>query len=45
MATRCDCRWESVELHAELETVLLLAEEVPGCPAHAPVRAGGDTSP
>jgi len=39
MATRCDCRWVPVSLHPDLETVLLRADEVPGCPAHTTVPA------
>jgi hypothetical protein len=35
MATRCDCPWERVELHADLDHVLLRADAVAGCPAHA----------
>ncbi|HET9828187.1 MAG TPA: hypothetical protein VFQ11_06735 [Nocardioidaceae bacterium] len=38
MATRCDCRWERVELDPMLAGVLLRADEVPDCPAHSPVR-------
>jgi hypothetical protein len=38
MATRCVCRWVPVSLHPDLDTVLLRAEEVPGCPAHATVH-------
>jgi hypothetical protein len=44
MATRCDCRWERVELHADLAPVLLRADDVPDCPAHSPVREGEDTA-
>jgi hypothetical protein len=44
MATRCDCRWESVDLHDDLETVLLRADDAPGCPAHSTVREGEDTA-
>jgi hypothetical protein len=38
MATRCDCRWEQVELDPSLDAVLLRVDQVPGCPAHSPVR-------
>jgi hypothetical protein len=44
MATRCDCRWESVLIHPVLEAVLLRADDVPGCPAHSSVREGEDTA-
>jgi hypothetical protein len=44
MATRCDCRWERVELDVSLDTLLLRADEVRGCPAHSSVRAGEDTA-
>jgi hypothetical protein len=44
MATRCDCRWERVELDAELEPVLLRADDVPDCPAHSSVREDEDTA-
>jgi hypothetical protein len=44
MATRCDCRWERVDLHADLDTVLLRADAVPGCPAHSGVREDEDTA-
>jgi hypothetical protein len=42
MATRCDCRWERVELHADLDNVLLRADAVAGCPAHNDVRDSED---
>jgi hypothetical protein len=44
MATRCDCHWERVELHADLDSVLLRADAVPGCPAHSGVRDAEDTA-
>jgi hypothetical protein len=44
MATRCDCRWENVELHPELAPLLLRAGDEPGCPAHSSVREGEDTA-
>ena len=43
MATRCDCLWELVEMHVDLDRVLLRAQTVPGCPAHSTVRDGEDT--
>jgi hypothetical protein len=44
MATRCDCRWERVELHPEVDPLLLRSDEVDECPAHSHVRAGGGTA-
>ena len=44
MATRCDCRWERVELHHSLDVLLLRADDVLDCPAHSSVRAGEDTA-
>lgn len=44
MATRCDCRWERVELHPSLAPLLLRADDAPDCPAHSTVRAGEDTA-
>jgi hypothetical protein len=38
MATRCDCRWERVEVHPLLDAVLLRCNDVPDCPAHSSVR-------
>jgi hypothetical protein len=44
MATRCDCRWERVDLHADLDTLMLRADAVPDCPAHSGVREDEDTA-
>ena len=44
MATRCDCLWERVELHADLDEVLLRADAVAGCPAHSDARDGEDAA-
>jgi hypothetical protein len=44
MATRCDCPWQLVELHPDVQPVLLRVEDVVGCPAHAVVHEGNGTS-
>jgi hypothetical protein len=44
MATRCDCRWELVELHPALDALLLRVDDVTGCPAHSSVREGEGTT-
>jgi len=38
MATRCDCRWETVIVHDDLDPLWLRATDEPGCPAHSNVR-------
>ena len=44
MATRCDCRWERVELHEEVEVVLLRSDDNTDCLAHHTVRADEGTA-
>jgi hypothetical protein len=44
MATRCDCPWQLVELHPEVQPVLLRVEDAADCLAHAVVHEGNGTS-
>ena len=38
MATRCDCSWETVTVHDDLDRLWLRATDAPGGPAHSTVR-------
>ena len=33
MATRCTCAWTSVQIHPDVEPLLLRESDEPGCPA------------
>jgi hypothetical protein len=44
MATRCDCPWQLVELHPEVQPVLLRVEDAADCPCHAVVHDPNGTS-
>ena len=37
MATRCDCHWVPVSIHADVEILLLREDDVVGCPSHPAV--------